>query len=190
MMAKCVRQQPGAAEVVERRHQQALGQVAAGAEDAPWRRVGGGRARRRVVASAWMSARRRRRPSRHRPCGFDMAAEAEAHGREHLLAEGVLLARAEAGDRARRTALGRHRLLDRRLDRPAALAGIVDVAGELRRASGPRRAPTAVRSSSQDEITLPRRQTSAMSAMLRSKRSSSGRSRRSSCCCRMSKPSA
>ena len=60
------------------------------------------------------------------------------------------------------------------LNGPAALAGILDDSRNSRRAFGPRPAQMAVRSSSQDETTLPRRQTSAMSARSRSKRSSSG----------------
>ena len=60
-----------------------------------------------------------------------MAAEAEAHGREHLFAEGVLLPRAEPGVQRRGEHIGRHRLLDRGLDGPAALAGILDEAREI-----------------------------------------------------------
>ena len=54
-----------------------------------------------------------------------MAAKAEAHGRQHLFAEGVLLPRAEAGVQRGGEHIGRHRFLDRGLDGPAALAGIL-----------------------------------------------------------------
>ena len=60
-----------------------------------------------------------------------MPAEAEAHGREHLFAEGVLLPRAETGVERRGEHIGRDRFLDRGLDRPAALAGILDEAREI-----------------------------------------------------------
>ena len=57
-----------------------------------------------------------------------MAAEPLAHGREHLLGKGVVLARADAGIERGGEHLGRHRLLDGRLHGPAALAGVLDVA--------------------------------------------------------------
>ena len=60
-----------------------------------------------------------------------MSAEAQAHGREHLFAEGVLLPRAEAGVERRREHVGRDRFLDRGLDGPATLARILDEAGEI-----------------------------------------------------------
>ena len=54
--------------------------------------------------------------SAHRlSCGLDVAAELVAHRREQLVAEGVLLARAEAGEQRGGEHVGRHRLLDRRL---------------------------------------------------------------------------
>ncbi len=62
---------------------------------------------------------------------LDMAAEAEAHGRQHFLAESLLLPRAEAGVERGGQHIGRNRFLDRRLDGPAALAGILDKAGEM-----------------------------------------------------------
>ncbi len=71
------------------------------------------------------------------PAALDVPAEAEAHGRQHLFAEGVLLARAEAGVERRGQHVGRHRFLDRGLDGPAALAGILDEAGERLAAAGP-----------------------------------------------------
>ena len=62
---------------------------------------------------------------------LDVPAEAEAHGRENLFAERVLLPRAEAGVERRGQHVRRDRFLDRGLDGPAALAGILDVAGEF-----------------------------------------------------------
>ena len=109
------------------------------------------------------------------PLAFDMAAELVAHGREQLLAEAVLDARAEARIERGGQHIGRHGLLDRGVDRPAAFAGILDEAVEILSRSGSCASAMAVRSSSQEETTLPRRQTSAISARSRSKRSSSGR---------------
>src|SRR5262245_25051817 len=60
-----------------------------------------------------------------RGAGLDVAAELVAHGRQELLGEAVLLARAEAGVERGRQHLGRHRLLDGGQHRPAALAGIL-----------------------------------------------------------------
>ena len=146
----------GAQEIVERRDQQTLGQVAGGTED--HHRAGIGRLG---------LAPRRARDQLRRVCGvrigglssmallggvrcrrvalqilglwfgvdglvsLDVAAEAEAHGREHLFAERVLLPRAETGEQRRREHVRRHRFLDRGLDRPAALAGILHEAGEI-----------------------------------------------------------
>src|SRR5262245_48443771 len=62
---------------------------------------------------------------------LDVAAKAEAHRGEHFICECVLLARTEAGEQRRRKHLGRDRFLDRGLDRPAALAGILNEAGEF-----------------------------------------------------------
>ena len=56
---------------------------------------------------------------------LDMAAEAEA------FAGGMLLPRAETGVERRRDHVSRNRFLDRGLNRPAALAEILDQAGEL-----------------------------------------------------------
>src|SRR5450432_486258 len=57
---------------------------------------------------------------------LDVAAEAEAHRRQQLFAEGVVAARAEAGEQRRRQHIRRHRLLDRRVDGPAAFAAVGD----------------------------------------------------------------
>ena len=116
-------------------------------------------------------------------------AEAEPHRRQHLLGEVVFLAGAEAGEQRRGQHLGR-----RRLPR-----------SPLRPSSGPRRNPRrgrrsprargslasamAERSSSQEVTTEPRRQTSAMSATLSSKRSPGG-STSAFLLSRMLKPSA
>src|SRR4051794_37819290 len=59
--------------------------------------------------------------------GLDMPAETLAHGGEHLLREGVVLARAEAGVERGREHLRRHGLLDRGHNGPAALARILDM---------------------------------------------------------------
>ena len=50
---------------------------------------------------------------------LNMPAEAEAHGREHLFAEGMLLPRPEAGEKRGSNHIRRNRFLDRSLDRPA-----------------------------------------------------------------------
>ena len=60
-----------------------------------------------------------------------MPAELLAHGGQDLFGEGVVLARAEAGVERGGQHLGRDGLLDCRLDRLAALAGILDVTGEF-----------------------------------------------------------
>src|SRR5262249_45037846 len=60
-----------------------------------------------------------------------MAAETEAHRRQHLFCERVLLARTETGKQCRREHIGGNRLLDCSLDRPPPLAGILHVTGEF-----------------------------------------------------------
>src|SRR6185437_13270892 len=62
---------------------------------------------------------------------LDVAAKAEPHRRQHLFCEVVLLARTEAGVKRGGQHICRDRLLDRGLNGPATLAGILDVAGEL-----------------------------------------------------------
>ena len=57
--------------------------------------------------------------------------------------------------------VGRHALVDRGGDRPAALARVGDAARRSRRGRGSSCSAAAVRSSSHDAMTLPRRQTSA-----------------------------
>ena len=59
---------------------------------------------------------------------FDMAAEFVAHGRQQLLAETVVDAGAEAGIERRGDHRRRHRFVDRRIDGPAAFAGIIHLA--------------------------------------------------------------
>src|SRR5579863_2613994 len=71
---------------------------------------------------------------RFRVNGFvtlDVAAEAEPHRRKHLFSEVVLLPGAESGVERGAQHVSRDRLLDRGLNGPATLAGILDVAGEL-----------------------------------------------------------
>ena len=94
---------------------------------------------------------------------LDMAAELVAHGGQQLVGEAFLFARAEAGVERGRQHIGRHRLLDGGVDGPAAFAGILDERRNSARASGSSASAMAVRSSSQEPMTLPRRQTSAMS---------------------------
>ncbi len=50
---------------------------------------------------------------------LDVPAKAEAHGREHLFSEGVLLPRSEPGVERRGDHVRRHRFLKRGLDGPA-----------------------------------------------------------------------
>ena len=59
-----------------------------------------------------------------------MAAEAEAHGGQDFLGEGVLLARPEAGEQRRGQHVGRHGFLDRRFHGPAAFPRILDLTRE------------------------------------------------------------
>src|ERR1700680_3625675 len=70
---------------------------------------------------------------RRRPLllALDVPAEAKAHGREHLFAEGVLLPRAEPGEQCRSDHIRRDRFLDCGLDGPATLARILDEAREI-----------------------------------------------------------
>src|SRR6185312_17343811 len=60
---------------------------------------------------------------------LDMTAEALAHRREQPQREAFRIARAETRIERGREYIRRHRLLDRRVDRPASLAGILDIAG-------------------------------------------------------------
>src|SRR5271154_6540001 len=83
---------------------------------------------RRAGRNRTAMRRRRLRCGIDQLVALDVAAEAEAHGRKHLFAEGMLLPRAEAGIERRGKHLHRNRLLDRSLDGPAALARILDVA--------------------------------------------------------------
>ena len=96
-----------------------------------------------------------------------MAAELVAHGGEHLVGEVGLAARAETIVQGGTDDRRRGRLIDGRHDRPAALPGIRDPAAELGQV-GLSSSDAAVRSNSHEAITLPRRQTSAMSARFKS----------------------
>ena len=69
----------------------------------------------------------RRAPARR----LGVAAEPVPHRRQQALGEGVLLARAEAGEERGGEDVGRHPALDRGGDRPAALARILDEARVL-----------------------------------------------------------
>ena len=103
-------------------------------------------------------------PSRRSPPSLllDVAAEAVAHGGEHLVLELVLAARGEALEERRGQHVRRHALVDGGLHRPAALARVGDPAREAVERRVARRAPAAVRSSSHEVTTLPRRHTSAI----------------------------
>ena len=109
-----LRQQLGAAEIVER-GQQALGEIAGRAEDDEDARVGA------VSAADAVHAHSAALGSTWPPNLLRIADSS-------LSAKLVLLARAEAGVERRRQHVGRHRLLDRRHDGPAAFAGILDEA--------------------------------------------------------------
>src|SRR5579883_193541 len=61
---------------------------------------------------------------------LDMAAELLSHSRQQLLGEGMLPARSEASVERCGDHVGGYRLLDRGHDRPAAFAGVRNVAGE------------------------------------------------------------
>ena len=120
---------------------------------------------------------------------LDMAAEFETHRRQKLVAERALLARAKPREQRRGENVRRHSLFDRRIDGPAAFAQIRDRASEICKVDESSASAMAPRSRSQDEITLPRRQTSAMSARSKVKRSVSG-SAASALPRKMSNPSA
>src|SRR4051794_16029177 len=60
-----------------------------------------------------------------RRLALDVPAEAEAHGGEHLFADGVLLPRAEPREQGGGEDVGRNRLLDGCLDGPTTLARIL-----------------------------------------------------------------
>src|SRR5436309_10031204 len=64
---------------------------------------------------------------------LDVAAELVAHGREHLVTEGVILAGAETIEQRRGEDVDRHRLLDGGLERPPPFARVLDLARELRK---------------------------------------------------------
>src|SRR5665213_126396 len=60
-----------------------------------------------------------------------VTTETEPHRRQHLFSEVMLLPRAESGVKRDGQHVRRDRFLDRSLDGPATLAGILDVPGEL-----------------------------------------------------------
>src|SRR5512143_1594127 len=61
-----------------------------------------------------------------------VAAKTGTHRRENLFGEGMVLARAEAGEQRRGQHFRRHRFVDRRVHGPASLAGIFHEAGIFR----------------------------------------------------------
>ncbi len=96
-----------------------------------------------------------------------MAAEFVAEGREKLVAEVGFAAGAEAIEEGGAEDGGRDRFVDGGFDGPAAFAGVGDATGELAEV-GAFEEEEAARSRSQEEMTLPRRQTSVTSVRLRS----------------------
>jgi hypothetical protein len=115
---KFFRQHFGACEIIKRRNDQAFGEVTGGAEKSPWRRdrlgwTGAAMVTRSPAASELngcghvllRSVLHGSSPLRFLGTWlgidglltFDMTAETEAHGREHLFSKGVLLPRTEAG---------------------------------------------------------------------------------------------
>ena len=60
-----------------------------------------------------------------------MSAEFAAQGRQHALAEGVLLPGAKAPHQRKRDDFSRYPGIHRLLHRPAALAGVLHVAGDV-----------------------------------------------------------
>jgi hypothetical protein len=119
---------------------------------------------------------------------LDMAAKFEAHRRQEPVAEIMVLPGTKALEKRSCENIGGHRLLNRRIDGPTAFARILDVTRKVckRGVFGKRHGG---RSSSQDEMTLPRRHTSAISARSKVNRSLSGR-RASALPRKMPKPSA
>src|SRR6478752_4786632 len=62
---------------------------------------------------------------------YGVAAELVAHGGDRLHRRAVVLARGEAGEQRRGDDVHRHRVVDRGLDGPAPLAGVLGVPGDL-----------------------------------------------------------
>ena len=83
---------------------------------APWARAASCRLPWRAVRASSIGS------VLHHRARLLMAAKLMAHRRQDALGKGMVLARAETGVERRRQDLGRHRLLDRRLNGPAAFA--------------------------------------------------------------------
>src|SRR6267142_3639566 len=64
---------------------------------------------------------------------LDVPAKLLAHGAQKLFGKGMVLARAEARIQSRRQHIDGNRRIERGLDRPAAFAGILDLAGVFRK---------------------------------------------------------
>src|SRR5665213_2640638 len=62
---------------------------------------------------------------------LDVPAKAKAHSREHFFSESMFLSRAKSGVERQGEYVRWHRFLDRGFDGPAALAGILNKAGEI-----------------------------------------------------------
>ena len=138
-------QQPAHGECVERRDELLRREVAGGAEDDEDARVGPApqpqALEERVRASSAQA------PSRGLRELDRVAAELVAQRRDHLGGERLVLPRGEAREQRGGDHRGRHVLVDRLGDRPAAFAGVVDVAADRLevRALPSRRRRTAAR---------------------------------------------
>ena len=99
---------------------------------------------------------------------LEVAAEGEPHRREDLIGEVVVAARAEPGEQGRAEDGRGHALVDGAPRWSSGLRPNRRRGPRTRRARGSSSSAWAVRSSSHEAMTLPRRQTSAMSARFRS----------------------
>ena len=97
-----------------------------------------------------------------------VTAELESHRRKQLVLEVGLAARGEPLVKGRAEDWRRHAFIDGRLDGPSTFARIGYSASELLIVPDRLTSETAVKSSNQEAITLPRRHTSAMSRKLKS----------------------
>ena len=149
-------QEPADGERVERGHDLLVREVARRAEDDEHARVGRAAEREpvgeRVLGHCFRAL-------------LQVPAERVAHRGEDAVAPVRLAARREAVEERGREDGHRDSFLDRGHDRPAALARIADVAGVLVEVRRRRAAPRAPRSRSHEEMTEPRRQSSAIAAM-------------------------
>ena len=155
------RQEPADGERVERRHDLLVRQVARRAEDDE--RAGIGRPPQREAVGERVLLLRGLfdRLGHCLRALLEMAAEGLAHRGEDAVAEVGLAARGEPVEERGGEHRHRHALLDRGLHRPPALARVAHVAGVLVEARRLVQRLRAVRSRSHEEMTEPRRQSSA-----------------------------